>query len=241
MKEYLRKAGCEMGEYFSIEEICKKNDFVFVDTCSFEASFFEVFNKKTSPDEKLEKMRLSNNSFCFWINRIPLYKNIYTTEGVIDEIRDCRYKYKKSIKKPAYRKEDNQIVLKLRRELASNKRNKINLVNLLEFENRILKIDEEQKETYDEFYKKYSFLADKFNLSKVDLDLLISGSTLSKERNVSILSNDRGIRDSWRFLLDKEAFLGQESLCFYSTWGVNLFKQEKPNFQSKLSGSIIKI
>lgn len=216
-----------MGDYFSLDEICNKNDFVLVDTCAFEESLANPSKEVYSPKERLERIINSNRNLSFWLERIPLYKKIYSTDGIVSEIRNWKYNYKKAIKEPIFKNRNRKIIPKLRRELSVNKKNRINLTNLLESEGRIFKISESQKQIYNLFSERYSFLADEFDLSEVDFDLLILGGVISREKNTSIISNDlRGIRNAWRFFLKQEVPSGR-GFYFYSAYGVNFFKREK--------------
>lgn len=210
-----------MGEYFSIDEICKKNDFVLVDTCSFTEPLTNF-----SPEEKLEKTIISNINIPFWLEKIPLCRKIYSTQGVIEEIRNCDFDYIKSIKKPFSKNENIENIPYLRRKLRDNKKYRMNLANMLELERRIFKMNENQKETYDLLYEKHSSFKKRFGLSEVDFDLLILGAAISEKKNTSIISNDiKGIRNAWRFFLRQEVSSGK-GFYFYSAHGFNIFKRE---------------
>jgi len=219
-----------MSDYFSLDEICKKNDFVLVDTCSFTEPLTNFPHDNLSSEERLEKTIISNKNISFWLERIPSYKKIYSTEGVIDEIRNWKYDYKKAIKKPVFKKfvlknGNTENIPKLRRELRDNNKNRINLANMLELEGRIFKMNENQKEIYGLFYEKYSSLREKFGLSEVDINLFILGTAIYRKKNTSIISNDSGIRKAWRFFLRQNIPPGK-GFYFYSACGFNLFNRE---------------
>jgi len=188
-----------MGYFFSLNEICKKNDFVLVDTCSFTEPLTNF-----SPEEKLEKAIISNINIPFWLERIPSYRKIYSTNGAVEEIRKWKFKYNKIIKKPIFKNGNIENIPDSRREFRDNKKYRMNLANVLELEGRIFNMDENQKEIYNLFYEKYSFFKERFDLSEVDFDLFILGGAISRKRNTSIISNDFGIRDAWRFFLRQE-------------------------------------
>lgn len=215
-----------MSNYFSLNEICEKKDYILVDTCAFGGSLSSSFHEDSSLKEKLERTLITNKNISFWLDKIPRYEEIYSTNGVIDEIKNCKYKYKKSIKRPVFENQDTRTVLELRRSLSENKKSKFNLANMLESEGRIFKINENQKQIYNLFSEKYSFLVNRFNLSEVDFDLFILGGVISRENNISIISNDFGIRRAWKFFLKREVPSGK-SFDFYSVYEINFFKRER--------------
>jgi hypothetical protein len=213
-----------MAEYFTLQEICSKSDFVLIDTCSFLAPSSCHADKNSPIEKKIEKEISSNENLSFLIEKIPLYKNIYSTDGIIDEIKHSGYKYNKSIKLPFRGTTDKVLLSKLRRERSQNKKNRVNLTNILELGNRIFKMDGSQKEIYDFFYEKYSSFIGKFGVSKEDLDLLLLGGVLSKENVASIISNDGPLKNCWKIFLNGENYL-RDRFYFYSNPDVNFFKK----------------
>lgn len=149
----------------------------------------------------------------------------FITSSVVEEFqaRD-RYPYKKIIKRDGSCK--NRELLKLRRKIRGNCKERRKLIDTFWDSNRILKLSKNEHNLYNLFYRTYSGFLSLYKLSEVDFDLLVSGAVMSQTRESSALaSNDvRGIFHAWKHIRKREN-ISSKQFGFIVREGINDFKK----------------
>lgn len=78
------------------------------------------------------------------------------------------------------------------------------LISLLQHYKRVLQLNDAEQEIYSALDKDFSYLKGAMDLSDIDLDYLLSGIVLSRTRGkTALMTNDRGIRESWLDLIQR--------------------------------------
>ncbi len=206
-----------------LENISSNYSCVLIDNCAFQ----ECLRYIKKPQDILGKTKYyetQKESFYFWKKNIENFENLYTTLGVFNEIGNHNSeKYKKKIKK-RYFHDKHPGVLKLRRVIRDKNKEERGLINYLEFLQRIINLNKEEK-MYNRFFDSYSYFKEKYGLSNVDFDFLISGGILSKTRGSSaLISNDFNIAKAWRNFLDLEK-ISKTKFDFFNRLDISVFER----------------
>jgi hypothetical protein len=213
------------GNYFSLNDVLKEYSSVILDTNSF-LGIGSVKSEKNITN-KLLLYEIREVLFDFWNPILKENSKIYITNKVFNELSRDHYNYKDDLRNG---KNSGRLYTKLRR-IKKRLKNKRNIL-LDEFpRDRIISRDTlEDKSLYDSLYKKYFYFTNLCGgIGLTDLDLIIMGGVFSKIKNNSaVISNDSGIRNSWRRFLCSEN-LPRHKYLLYSQRGINLFKKEFAN------------
>ncbi|MDD5012295.1 MAG: hypothetical protein PHQ66_01455 [Candidatus Nanoarchaeia archaeon] len=202
----------------NLEQLCNNYTYLLVDASAFFHRLSERVNFEDT-EYKIARNNLSSEILSFWTEKIPS-NPIYSTIEIKNEINHGDYKYGKSVKRNSGSKD--RIVLDLRRSMKEVKVNTNRLVNTLEERERILDLNNTQKQLYN-------FLSDKYNPilyrnSKGDSDLLLSAGILSQKHRVCIISNDFGLLNNWKLFLYEEG-IGRLRFNFYIHEEKDSFKE----------------
>jgi hypothetical protein len=229
----------------SLEDIASNYESVLIDTSSFQGVLEEYPNSvmeelkdylieegsssSSGRDlrhlEKITNYLIKKRSFNFFVENLKYYKNCCTIPEVVQEIKNARdYDYKRKIKERNHKKIPH--LPKLRRSIRDSNIERNRLVRLIEDEQRILKLDEEEKNLYKELYEKYKSFESYYPLHGADLPLLIYGAVRSYTKEFSaIISNDSKLGYAWRYFLKKEClsrrkfeFFVRKDICAFEKW-----------------------
>ena len=210
-------------KFQTLEELSKDYNIILMDTCSL--TFSPKIDKFTIGSIFLKVA--TDYDYAFFL-RVDIKKGekIYVTSDVLDEYFSLKTQnYKKAIKK---RRSKNRISLDLSRLSRDRMKQRSKLKRMFEEKGKVLKLEEDEPELYGFFYRKYSKIANKNELSETDFNFLISGMILNQktEHPICLISNDYGIFYSWKAFLFKEkvnpkqfSFCMRESLeIFQKMW-----------------------
>jgi len=196
-----------MGNFVSLEEICEEFEFILVDT----SALIKSLEEKSSTSLKLiDKISSKKSEICssVFFNKYMKNKGIfYLTELVSKEfevpenitIEEAFPKTNRS--KPSKKEKkyfgDICCALKERRNLSKS----------FKKYNKIIVLENGEKEKYNELYRKTNHLKKRRRLSEVNFDLLITGAVLSISRgNTTILSNNFPLLYAYQSLVKNEKF-----------------------------------
>jgi hypothetical protein len=206
-----------MAVNVKIEEICNKHKFVIVDTCAF-IHYIITSPHFPSMDYKLKQSNISNEVLSFWIEQIPS-NPIYTTERIKGEMNHD-YRYSKAVKKNSGNQ--SRELLNLRRSIHKVNYCTNKLIRLLDDQERILTLNNTQKQLYNSLFDKYN--PHFYNSSDGDTDLLLSAGSLARTGEVCIISNDTGLLNNWKLFIYNER-ISRQRLNFYIHKGENHFDE----------------
>jgi len=145
----------------------------------------------------------------------------YITKPVLEEIdKGSFYTYKKAIKKGKAR--GNKILLKFRRLLVEEGKEKRKLVKCFKYNNKIINFDENEGVLLNRALEKYSDIQEKYELEDTDFDFLINGLTIAITSNpVDLLSNDYHIFYARNDVLQKINFR-ERKIYNKNFWGEDI-------------------
>ena len=146
----------------------------------------------------------------------------FITSLVSKEYLRGNYPYKKIIKNENVQR--NRRVLNFCRQKKDSSKGRRKLIGVFQENNKILDLNEEEYNLYNNFYRRYPKLLS-YKLSDVDLDILISGMVVSQTRGpAGLVSNDFGIVRAWKYS-KKKTGRNNKKLSFFIKLGMNCFKE----------------
>jgi hypothetical protein len=206
----------------SLNQIVRDYSYVFLDTNIL--LNISSLNLKDTPEDRLETYRIRECLFDFWSPVILENPQIYLTKKVFNELNRDHYNYREDLRNNRNSRKVYTDTRRIKKKL-KNKGNKF----IDEFpRERILDRETlEDKSLYDSLYKKYFYCTNLCGgIGETDLDLIVIGGVFSKiNNNSAVVSNDSGVRDSWRRFLGGE-MISRHNYRLYSQRGINFFKRE---------------
>ena len=108
----------------------------------------------------------------------------------------------------------------------SNSRKRINFTN--ELKDKVLQLSGGERLWYNELYKIYSIVRNRFEIGETDFDFLLSGIVVyeARKKSVALISNDTKMVRPWKFLLFRAGLTAKE-LGFFIREEEDLFKTIK--------------
>lgn len=192
-----------MDELYNLDKILQEYPITLIDTSSLSRSFADnrILTQPNGKNIVLEK----NHEF-----RVELMKYIereypfFITYLVYNEyLNKPHYNYKKALKEADRRKAKHRKPLIRRIRDAEKEERK--LIRMFEDKERVLEFHGNERILYGNFYERYHDVQNMYELSDVDVDLLISAAVLAQTRDsCALLSNDFGIVKGWGYFLKKE-------------------------------------
>ena len=224
----------EKNNYLSLEEISQNYPFILIDTCSLFTSNGKYEPSDIPISEKLKNVKKESKALKTFISFIKKDFPIYITRGIKEEsFKNSHYSYKSSIKrldfplqKDYISKEHHRKLVEIHRGIRESIRTRNKIKELLEEKNRIFSPEQNELLVYKKLKSENFHLKNECGLSKVDFDFLISGLTLTYERDpVALISNDSGINNAWQNLLSREG-IPRDCLGFFMRKDLNLYLEK---------------
>lgn len=201
------------GELHSLDKIIQNYSPILIDTSVFLGSLNhgDYINAKT---EKKIKVVEENHFFRDKIfEYLDSNQELFITESVSEEYRKrSPFNYKKKVKSldkfvrfqldPNLDRREELKLLRLRKKF---KRERRALAIYFKEKNKLLDLNESQRESYKFIFRKYEKCMKRNKLSSADKELVISAFILSEfDKSPALLSNDFGIISTRNFISSKE-------------------------------------
>lgn len=232
------------AELRNLEELAESGRTILIDT-SVVLSPYDADEKNMRISEKSDKAKDDVGFIMQLGSAIKKSSEIYFTRMVFDEIKSAAYEHKVPYgkkKSKGINPEEKWSIGLLELYRTKKKRGALlkNLVLNCEYD-KIISLnseESEEKKYYDYLASRYADLKTKHKISDADWEFLVSGVTLSTNRNVALISNDNGIVSTWNdFLKYKEAEI--KALEFYRRmWHSNL-KKLSPHYRHLCLSSVL--
>lgn len=177
----------------SLENLASAEYPVLFDTSVLLSYYTSNHNPRTL-SEKFVEAKERYDFFVLIQNYIKKESNFYITPLVLAELQNDRlgFCYKKEIKKNSFFR--NSELLKLHRQRRDKFKQQRRLYSTFQDNNKILKLEKEEKNIYDFIYTRNLGLKEKYKLSETNLDFLVSGAVLAEAgKVVALVSNKQGI------------------------------------------------
>lgn len=206
---------------YSLEYICKNNDFVLLDTCALTGYLGRTIGKKIkSPKELYDESVWDHAGFSFWNDAVRRFENIFSTKKIIKEFGNFHYKQK-------IRKGDIKNSKNYQRALETRKLNmelKSNLVSYLLKNKRFFDFEFSDENKYREISQDCIVLLNR--IKDNDFDLFSTGIILNEQgKKSSIITFDFDFIE--QVILEGRGRRSSEELDFYSPFSDFSFRKER--------------
>jgi len=212
----------------SLENLVDGDGVFLLDTCVIVSSYFDN-EKRMDILEKTEKAEGDIKFFGILKELIKKNKEIYFTPSVVCELNKRAYDHQKSIGK---KKSKGVMCGNMRGDNLLNfyrttKKRNTELKRVTQmFEDRIIKLSDEETVFYKSINLLFEGLKLRWKLSDADWEFLCYGAVLSNNKETSLISNDNGILSAWHSFM-RSPYCDREKFNFYGRREQNGFIQVK--------------
>ncbi len=203
----------------TLEEISRKN-ITLLDTNIISSNL--PGNRRPISQKSILELQEGVNYYTELLDLSKKGHNIYITNGIFNESRAFADYLITNSSKNGSRGRKNELGRK-------NQSLRSQIFNLLEDKGKIIKLNEGETIEYELFDQACQQIKNHYGLSNIDWDFLLSGLVMSRNRgNVSLISNDNGIVESWRAFIACEC-VNPYVLNFFSRKEIHSFVSRSPD------------
>ena len=209
----------ERNATYSIKELLQYYDVVFFDGSALSGNLntYRLPNTKEKSVKKAED-HYKSLSFLRHVILENEKNNLLFHKGVLVELERCsKMKYRKRKNRKSGLTPSEQLFREFSKNTSYVVSRGKDLISLLKDEDLLINLTQKERISYGFFSKTFEYLIYKkeYELSAIDLSLIITGAVLAKSRGkTALVSNDFPILKAWRSVLSRNPGL-KEIFDFY--------------------------